>query len=151
MSSGGGGRRFPNAAEFAEAFKNQPQYGRGSTRHILVSLEYAFNHKEKVDLSPATIEHVLPQTLTDSWRTELGADSEVLHAKFKDTIGNLTLTAYNAELGNLPFKDKKAKLENAHIELTRGILDKEHWGEKEIAERADTLLSIAEKLWLGPI
>jgi len=149
MSSGGGGRRFPNAAEFSDAFKNQPQYGRGPIRHILLRIEAAFGHKEPVDLAKTTIEHVLPQTLTDEWRTELGDDPDALHAKLVDTVGNLTLTAYNGELGNLPFTDKKAKLNNTHIELTRPLLDLDHWGEKEILERADTLLKKAEELWPG--
>jgi hypothetical protein len=39
MSGGDGGRRFPADPEFTEAFKNQPQYGRGSTRFILCQLE----------------------------------------------------------------------------------------------------------------
>ena len=151
MSTGGGGRRFPNAVEFSEAFKNQPQYGRGPIRHILLRLEAAFNHKEKVDLQTATIEHILPQTLTDDWRAELGNDSDARHAILVDTLGNLTLTAYNAELGNLPFAEKKAKLNNTHIELTRAILALDRWGKKEIADRADTMLKKAEELWPGPI
>jgi hypothetical protein len=71
MSSGGGGRRFLAAAEFEEAFKNQPQYNRGSTRFILCQLEESFEHKEPVDLSTATIEHVLPQTLTPNGKQNL--------------------------------------------------------------------------------
>ncbi len=39
MSSGSGGRRFPSDTEFSDAFKNQPQYGRGATRFILCRLE----------------------------------------------------------------------------------------------------------------
>ncbi|HEY5704160.1 MAG TPA: HNH endonuclease family protein [Terrimicrobiaceae bacterium] len=119
-------------------------------RHILLRLEAAFDHKEKVDLGTATIEHVLPQTLTDEWRAELGNDPDTLHASLVDTLGNLTLTGYNAELGNLPFAEKKAKLHNTHIELTRPILALDRWGEKEISERAETLLKKAEELWTGP-
>jgi uncharacterized protein with ParB-like and HNH nuclease domain len=42
MSAGDGGRRFPTDTEFVEAFKNQPQYGRGTTRFILCQLEDLF-------------------------------------------------------------------------------------------------------------
>ena len=72
MSSGRAGRRFPEDAEFAGAFMNQPQYGRGATRFILCHLEKSFHHKEPVDLSSATIEHILPQTLNQEWKDELG-------------------------------------------------------------------------------
>lgn len=151
MSSGGGGRRFPGSAEFSEAFRNQPQYGRSATRHILVSLEKAFEHKEAVDLAVTTIEHVLPQTLTDDWRIELGDNAKEKHARLLDTFGNLTLTGYNAELGNLSFGDKKQKLQNTHIELTRAILAFDRWDENVIAARAERLLKDAETLWPGPV
>ena len=150
MSSGGGGRRFPSDAEFAEAFKNQPQYGRGATRFALCHLERSFEHKEPVDLTTATIEHVMPQTLADEWRMELGDDADAIHATWADTFGNLTLTGYNTELGNLPFAEKKKKLKNTHIELNRWILDQPNWNESRIAERADMLLSKAKMIWPGP-
>lgn len=150
MAAGDRGRRFPSVGEFAEAFKNQPQYGRSATRHILVSLEESCGHKEPVDLSSTTIEHILPQTLTDDWRIELGDDAEAQHIKLLDTFGNLTLTGYNSELGNLSFSEKKAKLENSHIELTRAVLMHDRWNEKTISERAKVLLKKAEELWPGP-
>jgi hypothetical protein len=151
MSTGGGGRRFPTDTEFGEAFKNQPQYGRGTTRFILCHLEQSFAHKEPVDLSSATIEHVLPQTLTPEWGAMLGADPEKTHARLLDTFGNLTLTGYNPELGNIPFNEKLEKLANTHIELNRWILDQKAWREVEIAARAENLLNIATSLWTGPI
>ena len=150
MSSGAGGRRFPSDIEFSEAFKNQPQYGRGATRFILWRLERSFAHKEPVDLESTTIEHVLPQTLTEAWIAELGSDANEVHARLIGTLGNLTLTGYNAELGNLSFAEKKEKLSNTHIELTRWILDQPNWRETEIAERADKLLSKAKELWIAP-
>ncbi len=150
MSSGAGGRRFPSDIEFSEAFKNQPQYGRGATRFILHRLEGSFQHKERVDLSSTTIEHVLPQTLTEAWIAELGNGANETHIRLVGTLGNLTLTGYNAELGNLSFADKKKKLEGTHIELTRWILGQSNWREREIAQRADLMLSQAKELWVGP-
>lgn len=150
MSSGAGGRRFPSDIEFSEAYKNQPQYGRGATRFILNRLEQSFQHKEPVDLASTTIEHILPQTLTDDWIVELGDDAKETHERVVGTLGNLTLTGYNSELGNLSFADKKEKLKSTHIELNRWILEQPHWREKEIAERADLLLSKAKELWVGP-
>lgn len=151
MSAGAGGRRFPTNAEFSESFCNSSQYGRGSTRFVLCRLEESFAHKEPVDLSNATIEHIMPQTITDTWVDELGNDAKGVHARLLDTFGNLTLTGYNAELGNLPFSDKKAKLENTHIELNREILAEIHWREAEILARADRMLGIAIDLWPGPL
>ena len=132
------------------AFITQPQYGRGTTRFILCRLEKSFNHKEIVDLSKITIEHFLPQTLNQEWKDELGSEPEEVHAAWVNTFGNLTLTGYNSELGNLPFLEKKAKLENTHIELNRWILQQTNWRATEIEERAKNLLLIANKIWIAP-
>lgn len=150
MSSGGVGRRFPKDSEFATAFMDQPQYGRGTTRFLLCRLENSFQHKEPVDLSTSTIEHILPQTLTQDWKNELGPDSETVHANLVNTFGNLTLTGYNTELGNLSFVEKTAKLKNTHIELNRWILQQPNWRAVEITERAKALLLKANELWPGP-
>ena len=151
LSSFSGSGRFPKDAEFAAAFMTQPQYGRGMTRFILCRLERSFNHKEIVDLSVTTIEHVLPQTLNDEWRNELGPESEQIHNTLIHTFGNLTLTGYNSELGNLSFSDKKVKLENTHIELNRWILEQENWRAEEIENRAKIMLSMASKIWISPL
>lgn len=151
MAAGVGGRRFPKDAEFAEAFLNHSQYKRGSTRFILCRLEKSFDHKEIVNLSTATIEHLLPQSLSPEWKKDLGSNAEEIHTTLVDTFGNLTLTAYNAELGNLPFCDKKAKLKNTHIELNRWILQQPHWRAAEIEKRANYLLRKANQIWAGPL
>ena len=150
LSSFSGSGRFPKDAEFAAAFMAQPQYGRGMTRFILCRLEKSFNHKEIVDLSTTTIEHVLPQTLSNDWRNELGPESEQIHNTLIHTFGNLTLTGYNSELGNLSFIDKKVKLENTHIELNRWILEQANWQAAEIEHRAKIMLSIASHIWISP-
>jgi uncharacterized protein with ParB-like and HNH nuclease domain len=89
------------------------------------------------------------QALTQA-DTELGENAKEIHNNLINTFGNLTLTAYNAELGNLPFADKKAKLENTHIELTRWILQQEHWRAAEIETRARYLLRKAKQMWVAP-
>lgn len=151
MSTGAGGRRFPNDAEFGENFRNFAQYGRGYTRYVLLRLEEAFGHKERVDLSSATIEHLMPQTMTTEWENEIGPYAESVHTRLKDTFGNLSLTGYNTELGNLPFREKKAKLANTHIELNRFVLEQERWDEGAITKRAEAMFAIAVSLWPGPV
>jgi uncharacterized protein with ParB-like and HNH nuclease domain len=151
LSAGSGNSRFPKDTEFATAFMTQPQYGRASTHFILGCLEKSFQHKETVDLSTATIEHILPQTLTQEWKDVLGSEVEKVHATLVDTFGNLTLTSYNSELSNRSFLDKKSRLENTHIELNRWIIQKSSWGAPEIEERAKSLLEIANKIWLAPL
>jgi uncharacterized protein with ParB-like and HNH nuclease domain len=150
LSTGSTRSRFPNDSEFSDAFLNQAQYGKASTRFVLCRLEKSFRHKEIVDLSSATIEHILPETLTPEWVGELGVNSEMIHA-MRHRFGNLTLTSYNSELSNLQFNLKKERLKTTHIELNRWVLEQKHWGASEIENRANFLLSIAKQIWLAPL
>lgn len=150
VSAGGGGRRFPTDGEFSDAFQSQAQYGRSATRFMLCKLESSFEHKEQVDLGTTTIEHILPQTLTDEWLAMLGEDSVPLYEQLLHRFGNLTLTGYNTELGNRPFSEKKEMLYTTHIELNRWVLDQPAWGKDQIVERAKVLFATAIKLWPGP-
>lgn len=150
MASGSGGQRWPRDDEFAEAFKSRPQYGRKHVSYLLRCFEQSFAHKEAVDLSEVTIEHVMPQTLSDEWKHTLGKDYEVVQSKWLDTMGNLTLTAYNTELGNQPFTEKKKLLQGSHIDLNRWIVNQELWDADTIRARAKMLFDIALELWPGP-
>ena len=75
-------------------------------QHVLESLENA--GKEKVTM-PLTIEHVLPQTrnLPPDWQMMLGSDWKDAHERCVQRLGNLTLTAYNSELGARPLREKQ--------------------------------------------
>ncbi len=148
LGSGSGGRRWPNDQEFTEALIERPIYPRRRiARYMLISLEESFNHKEAVDTSSATIEHIMPQTLTPEWENVLGDDFARIHEKWIDTIGNLTLTGYNSELGNAPFKDKQVQLQNTHFEMSKSLLEKTKWDADEIYHRGEALSAIAVERW----
>lgn len=151
MSTGQGGRRFPSDGEFRNSFVNDQQYGRGSTRFVLIQLEESFGHREPADLKNATIEHIMPQTLSERWQQDLGPTASEVHQRRLGTFGNLTLTGYNSELSNLPFDEKKVRLEKTHIELNRGLLNLEKWGEAEVQARANEMFEVAAHLWPGPL
>ena len=121
MGAGSGNSRWPNDAQFKADLQTREQYGRKATKHVLGSLEANFDHKEPADLRTATIEHLMPQELTPEWKLTLGAEYEDTYNRFLHTFGNLTLTGYNSELGNLPFDQKQQQLTNSHIELNRWI------------------------------
>ncbi len=81
----------------------------------------------------------------------LGEEAEDVHSALVNTVGNLTLTSYNSELSNLPFAEKKFKLENTHVELNRWVLQQSNWSEREIEARAESLLATANKIWVAPL
>src|SRR5690606_8965398 len=92
-------RACPRDDEFRDRLESARLYGGGERREktliILGRLEAAMDHKEQVDTRALTIEHVMPQTLTDWWKIHLGDDWEEDHGQLLHTLGNLTLTNYN--------------------------------------------------------
>ena len=130
---------------------------RKKARLILDQLEVSFGHKEQVDLSDPDliqIEHVLPRKdeLSNEWREMLGADAKETHEKYLHTLGNLTLTGYNRELGAKSFEDKKAEYakHGSHLELNKYVLEQDQWTEAEIKERAKLLINRFIEIWPRP-
>ena len=88
----------------------------------------------------------------------LGNDSDRVYSRWLDTIGNLTLTGYNASLGNRPFaekkeifKGKKTPYKATNFQLTKdvedGVLRFDTWNEKSILHRANRLAGRAVSIW----
>lgn len=156
-----GKSRFPNDHDFADKFSTYDLYNAKGTvrKYILESLEN-YQNREQVAVEELlsdgtlTIEHVMPQTLTPEWKKELGPTWELIHAKYKDTIGNLTLTAYNSDYSNSGFIEKRDMKDKgfkcSKLFLNSYIGKCEHWGRKEILERADILFKKAVKFWWMP-
>lgn len=101
----------------------------------------------------ATIEHVMPQTLTDDWRNMLASDREPdkIHNLLIDTIGNLTLTAYNPELSNLNFEEKKKIYASSHYSLNEYFAGCPIWTVEQIEDRAGELWERARDIWPAPV
>lgn len=110
-----GNFRLPRDVAFAEAIHTRNVYQMPkAAQHFLFERLENFNHTEYIDVKKhmqegdATIEHIMPQTLTAQWRGELGADADTIHEQYLHTFANLTLTGVNSELSNNSFSDKKA-------------------------------------------
>lgn len=145
------GRGYPKDNEFYLRFRETKFYGGGDrqikTKLILETIEESFAHKESAPFNNLTIEHIMPQTLSEWWQKELGTEWEETHDLFLHTIGNLTLTAYNTELSNDGFPTKKSTLDESHLELNKYFSDIQQWNRIEIEKRAETLAKKAIDLW----
>lgn len=101
-----------------------------------------------------TIEHVLPQTLTPAWMGELEAAGEKdpgqAHLELVHTLGNLTLTCENPDLGQMTFGGKKQIFQNDGIKMNDDIAEQSDWGRSEILERGERLLDLAMGIWASP-
>lgn len=144
-------KNYPKDYDFRSKIKDAKLYGPGDritkTKLILEGLESAFEHKEQVPYDKLTIEHVMPQTLSDEWKQQLGSDWQMVHELRLHTLGNLTLTAYNSELCNEPYAVKRKLLNESHLELNRTFADIEMWTSGAIEDRGNRLTDIAMKVW----
>ena len=150
-------QRFPSDIEFSEKLVTKDIYNlKGKNKiHLLESLEN-YNNKEKIDLDKLlkdgdlNIEHIMPQTLSKSWKDSLGDSFQEIQDKYLHTIGNITLTAYNAKMSNKTFAEKK-NMENgfkdSKLFLNQYLKDLEKWDEGTIQNRAEILKEIALKIW----
>lgn len=136
-------RGYPKDTEVLHELKHSSLYGGGDKREkckfILSVLEENYGHKEKVDLTKATIEHIMPQTLTESWEAELGSNFEEVHEKYLHVIGNLTLSGYNSELSNESFSTKKKYYSKSNFELNKDLVKYNTWDEQAITDRTEKL------------
>lgn len=142
---------MPADTEFLYALKNNNLYGKHFLcRYLLVSIEN--QGKEKLLTENLSIEHVMPQNknLSTAWQKMLGENWSNDRDRWLHTLGNLTLTGYNSELGDRPFLEKKAKIEEAQtkaVVLYKDIQDKDHWDAKTIQDRAERLAHVVLKLF----
>ncbi len=144
-------KRFPRDEEFIEEFKTKDVYNFRNRNYILEQLEN-FNNKEKV-ISNGSIEHIMPQELSDEWKSQLGKNYEKIHPKYLHTIGNLTFTGYNSEYNNRSFKQKRdmrGGYKESRYKLNKIIAQLDKFTEFEIKDRADALGDLACKIWATP-
>lgn len=147
--------RFPSDEEFATQFAMRDIYNSLRRNYILRKLE---NHgyNETTDIESYTIEHIMPQnpTLSTEWQTMLGPNWKEIQTKYLHTIGNLTLTGYNASLSDKPFLEKrdmpKGGFAVSPLRLNQNLRSLTIWNEEEINKRAQALSERATKIWEAP-
>ncbi|RPF63330.1 DUF262 and DUF1524 domain-containing protein [Helicobacter pylori] len=146
-------QRFPNNDEFKKLFITIDFYNFQKREYFFERLEN-FDTKEPVNTQECTTEHIMPQTLTEEWKRDLGENFEAIHEKYLHTIGNLTLTGYNKEYSNNSFQEKKDMekgFKQSPLRLNQSLKNLESFGEKEIEKRANDLADWALKIWTYPI
>ncbi len=92
-----------------------------------------------------SVEHILPQNRNEHWRMEVGPkDYEDVHSSLLHNIGNLTLTGYNSELSDLPFKEKKiieGGFNESKFFLNKSVSSEDRWDRDAIIRRREFLIS----------
>ncbi|WP_293848733.1 DUF262 domain-containing protein [uncultured Phascolarctobacterium sp.] len=142
---------IPSDNEFLTALQEKNLYSKNALcKYLLCAIEN--QGKETLDTENLSIEHIMPQNknLSMSWQKMLGENWQSVHEKYLHTLGNLTLTGYNSELGDKPFEKKKEKLEETitHIAvLYSDVKDKSEWNSVNMEKRAKRLAEIILKLF----
>ena len=109
--------------------------------------------KEQLITDNLTIEHIMPQNknLSTAWQKMLGENVwQSVQEKYLHTLGNLTLTAYNSELGDKPFDVKQKELDDVKtkvVVLYSDVKGRTVWNAEAIELRADRLADIIVKLY----
>ncbi len=145
-------QRFPNNDEFKDCFITIDFYKFQKKEYFFERLEN-FDRKERVYTHEYTIEHIMPQTLTEEWERDLGENFQAIHDKYLHTIGNLTKTGYNNEYNNKFFQEKQGMekgFKDSPLRLNQGLRDLKSFGEEEIKKRANDLADLALKIWTYP-
>lgn len=113
-----------------------------------------FDRRDKED----TIEHIYPQTPTDSyWRERFHALNPQRKQLYLNSLGNLLLLSRskNSKLQNLPFEEKKKRFDNAGNCMgyfngsysEREVSEKDDWTPSTIRERGRKMLEFMEERW----
>lgn len=150
-------RRFPSDEEFKREFVIKDLYSFRNRNYLLRKLENFNRRVELVNIENYTIEHILPQNenLSEKWRNELGANWKKVQERHLHTIGNLTLTGYNADYSDRSFLEKRdypdnKGFRNSPLNLNQGLSSLDHWNEDTIQKRASRLAKEALRIWRKP-
>lgn len=147
-------RRFPLDEEFKKEIQIRDLYNFSRRSYWLRRLEN-YGRKERVGVDEYTIEHIMPQneSLSKEWQEALGEEWKRVHETWLHTIGNLTLTGYNAEYSDNSFirkRDMVGGFKESPLKLNQGLSQLEQWNEDAIKSRARRLSEMAVSVWESP-
>ena len=154
-----GSGRLPSDSEFRAGYESANFYNVGRWRFYLYDRLENGDSIERMDVvgmlesDKASIEHVMPQTLSKAWRNALGENADAIHERWLNTLGNLTLTGYNSQYSNNPFADKRDRkngFKDSAFRLNKYIASCEEWGPDQMKERYERIWARFLELWPMP-
>lgn len=155
-----GGGRFPDDEEFGAAFAERDSYRLRPNyrRYLFDCLENGQSNDcrdiaKSLESGVVTVEHIMPQTLTDAWRQELGSNYEEIHSTWRHRIANLTVTGYNSDFSNRTFQRKRdmpSGFKDSPYRINKYVEEQDHWGLPQLQERSRLLTDNALAYWRMP-
>ncbi len=151
---------FPKDDEVKEDFATRQVYKMPANLRMFI-LERMENRDSKechdvvkqLTEKTISIEHIMPQTLSDKWKDALGEEWERIHQQYLHTMANLTLTGYNSQYSNLTFiekRDMEKGFNDSAFRLNNYVKSCNQWTEAEMKQRQHDLLEVFMRLWPMP-
>ncbi|WP_068815020.1 DUF262 domain-containing protein [Phormidesmis priestleyi] len=150
-------KSYPPDRKIQQAIQTSSLYDNRNQEKIFLILETINRHLSKgsggytVLSGKPTIEHLMPQTLNETWKVELGENFERIYQDYRHTLGNLTLVTqeWNSALSNSPFSIKKQILAKHELRLNKDYFSRsiDEWDENAILKRADFLAEKFLETW----
>jgi len=145
--------RYPSDEEFKE--KLMDEVNTTYARVLLIKIEEAERSNIPVSIKKVTIEHLMPQTLTNWWNEYLGGKEEAkrIFDRYIDCIGNLTPISqgYNSKNSNKPWYEKIKYLKEVQFVITSEISNTNDWHEINIKNRNEDIANRACKVITPPL
>ena len=123
---------------------------------LLLKIEEYETKNIPVEISEVTVEHLMPQSISDWWKTYLGGEEMAnnIYNEYLNCIGNLTPVSqsYNSTMSNKPWPDKLSILKNVQFTITSEIANKSlDWNKANILERNELMANRALKAITSPL
>ena len=143
--------RFPIDSVFESSFSQKEFYDNDPVcMYVLKRLAKIGRQESAINAEGLTIEHVMPQKLSEEWKHNLGSNHDKIHDEVLHRIGNLTLTEDNSSLGNRSFIEKRRIYAKSVVKMTRKLEKHQKWTEGEIIDRSKDLAEEASRVWPYP-
>ncbi|AFX89901.1 DUF262 domain-containing protein [Helicobacter pylori] len=130
---------FPNDDKIKAAFATRTTPAVNVCKLILLEIEKLSNAEppKEEDLE---VDYFYPKTPTQEWRDKVG-DYFTFEQDYLHIFGNLTLSGQNQKLGNKPYEEKIALMEqHSSLHLNDYFINNTHsWGIEEVKARSEYL------------
>lgn len=154
-------RNYPTDAKLRNRLETRSMYDNSAvtrTKTILVleTINRLLSERRRDDIiqvlrSDPSIEHIMPQTLSEQWKQDLGENYAQVYDQYLNTIGNLTLVTapWNAGLSNDSFSIKKPNLARHGLLLNKSYFEQSDlvWDLTAIKTRTSYLTDLILQIW----
>ena len=144
---------MPDDVQLRDLILNANMYNIRSTVRIFFDKLEHHNNPAPVDLSVLSIEHLMPQTPTSEWYSELAVDEDT-YMRNVHRLGNLTLAT---KVDNSVMKNKvwayknKILADTSHLKINEELIKIEKWTIDCINKRTESLIKRIIELYPYPV